>query len=177
MMRVVLRIYTRHSTAEIACAITVAIAAPRTPSEKRVINTMSSAILSSDESTRKMSGINEFPIERSKPDKRLYSSSTTENIVIVEMYDSDSSRISCGVPNASKMERRHTRVNTNSTSEMASVIKSDSAATRLSRSRSPEPNTRADTMLNPVPNPMPKPMSKSLSDVQEPIAAKLCSPR
>ena len=65
------KMYSTQSTAETACAMTVAYAAPATPICRDVIMKMSSTTLSTDEKMRNTSGITEFPIARRSPAQRL----------------------------------------------------------------------------------------------------------
>ncbi len=53
------------------CAMTVAIAAPRTPMPKVRINSRSSTMFTSDEKIRNTSGMKLLPIARSRPEHRL----------------------------------------------------------------------------------------------------------
>ena len=64
-------IYTRHSTLEETCAITVAIAAPSTPMPKQIIKIKSSTTLMMTAMIRKNSGVRLSPSARMTLESKL----------------------------------------------------------------------------------------------------------
>ena len=168
--------YAKHITPDNNCAVTVATAAPVTPSENAPTNSRSISTFSTLEIARKYSGVRLSPSDRSKLANRLYSIDGMIPAKMTVKYRQDSSNTSGGVRSSVSSGRVASRVMTVSGTEMTTVTCAAAATHRRSSSSSCAPNSCATGIANPAHDPCANPRMPKMIVPVAPTAANACVP-